>query len=526
MGLNGARAYHGGFNAIHPRARCAHPQPEGPEPRAAARAADRGHGPVRLGQVLAHLRHALRRGAAALRRVPVRLRAPVPRHHGQARRRQYRGPFPRDRDRAEGELAQSALDGRHRHRGLRLPAPAVRARRHSALSGARHRSHRADGESDGRPGAQAPRGHPRGAARAIAHRAQGRAPRAAAGPGGAGLRARAHRRAHPRAGRAAGARCQEAPHHRGGRRSHARAPRWRAAPGGIIRDRAAPRRRTGTARLPRGPRARGADLLQPPRLPGVRLQRADAGAEAVLLQQPLRRLPELRWPGGAGVLRPGARGAASAPVPRRRRGARLGPPQRSLLPADPVARAALRLRHRDALDRAAAARAARAPERQRRGGDRVQLQGRRRPQDPQAPSLRGHRPQPHAPLPRDRVADGARGAQPLPRGAPLPGVPGHAAEPRGALRVRRRQEPAGACAPARRARARGARGHAAAGLARRGRRQDREERERAAAVPEGRGPRLPDARSPRRDALGRGIPAHPPREPGRLRPHRRHVHPG
>ena len=39
-------------------------------------------------------------------------------------------------------------------------------------------------------------------------------------------------------------------------------------------------------------------------------------------------------------------------------------------------------------------------------------------------------------------------------------------------------------------------------------------------------PRLSDARSQRRDALGRGIAAHPPRQPGRLRAHRRHVHPG
>ena len=63
--------------------------------------------------------------------------------------------------------------------------------------------------------------------------------------------------------------------------------------------------------------------------------------------------PSVRRPRRAGVLRSAARGAASAAVARRRRGARLGPPQRALLPAHPVARATLRLRHRDALDGAA-----------------------------------------------------------------------------------------------------------------------------------------------------------------------------
>ena len=51
---------------------------------------------------------------------------------------------------------------------------------------------------------QAARGHRRGAARAVAHRAQGRARTSCCEDlAGAGLRARAHRRAHPRAGRAA-----------------------------------------------------------------------------------------------------------------------------------------------------------------------------------------------------------------------------------------------------------------------------------------------------------------------------------
>ena len=49
---------------------------------------------------------------------------------------------------------------------------------------------------------------------------------------------------------------------------------------------------------------------------------------------------------------------------------------------------------------------------------------------------------------------------------------------------------------------------------------------RAAEVPVRRRARVSDARSQRRDALGRGVAAHPAREPGRFGTHRRHVHPG
>ena len=59
-----------------------------------------------------------------------RLCAPVPRDDAEARRRPYRGPLPGHLDRAEDDLAQPALDGRHRHRDLRLYAPALGPRRH------------------------------------------------------------------------------------------------------------------------------------------------------------------------------------------------------------------------------------------------------------------------------------------------------------------------------------------------------------------------------------------------------------
>ena len=73
------------------------PEPRRPHP---ARPPGRDHGALGLGQVLARLRHALRRGPAPLRRVALGLRAPVPRADGEARRRLDRRPLAGDRDRA------------------------------------------------------------------------------------------------------------------------------------------------------------------------------------------------------------------------------------------------------------------------------------------------------------------------------------------------------------------------------------------------------------------------------------------
>ena len=58
------------------------------------------HRRERLGQIVARLRHALRRGPAPLRRKPLHLRAAIPRADGKARRRFHRGPFARHRHRA------------------------------------------------------------------------------------------------------------------------------------------------------------------------------------------------------------------------------------------------------------------------------------------------------------------------------------------------------------------------------------------------------------------------------------------
>ena len=108
-------------------------QPQERRPRAAARPADRVHRAVGLGEVVARVRHDLRRGSAPLRRVAVGVRPPVPRPDGQARRRLHRGPVAGDLDRPEVGVAQPAVDRRHDHRDLRLPAAALRAHRRAAL---------------------------------------------------------------------------------------------------------------------------------------------------------------------------------------------------------------------------------------------------------------------------------------------------------------------------------------------------------------------------------------------------------
>src|SRR5436305_13085826 len=98
-----------------------------------ARQVDRLHRAVGFGQVVARVRHDLRRRATPVRGIAVGLRAPVPRPDGQARRRLHRGAVAGDLDRPEVGVAQPAIDGWHDYRDLRLSAPAVRAYRRAAL---------------------------------------------------------------------------------------------------------------------------------------------------------------------------------------------------------------------------------------------------------------------------------------------------------------------------------------------------------------------------------------------------------
>ena len=163
-----------------------------PHPEEEARRAD---GRVGLGQVVARLRHPLRRGAAPLRRVALGLRAPVPRADGEAALRHDPRPVADHLDRAEDHGHEPALDRRHHHRDLRLPARAVRAGRHPALPRVRQAGARPDRRAD-REASWATAGAAReaGADGAAAREPQGRAPRAARRGAALGLRAPARRR--------------------------------------------------------------------------------------------------------------------------------------------------------------------------------------------------------------------------------------------------------------------------------------------------------------------------------------------
>ena len=174
----------------HPRPGRAGAQPQERRPGDPARRAGGVHGAVRLGQVVAGVRHHLRRGAAPLRGEPVGLRAPVPGDDAEARCGPHRRAVAGHLHRAEDHVEEPALHGRHRHRDLRLPAPAVRPRRRALLAGhgAAHRE--PDRAADGGPGAGPARGHaalPAGADRA---RPQGRVQEGAGGAAEEGLPAR------------------------------------------------------------------------------------------------------------------------------------------------------------------------------------------------------------------------------------------------------------------------------------------------------------------------------------------------
>ena len=177
------------------RKRRARAQPQGHLPEPAARRAGRDHRPVRLGQVLARVRHDLRGGPAPLRGVALGLRAPVPGADGQARCRLDRGALAGDLDRPEDDLAQPPLDRGDGDRDLRLPAPAVVARGQAALPDLRAADRGTVGRADHRPGDGAARGgalHGDGAGGA---RAQGGVRQAARRAARRWLRAREDRRA-------------------------------------------------------------------------------------------------------------------------------------------------------------------------------------------------------------------------------------------------------------------------------------------------------------------------------------------
>ena len=239
---------------------------------------------------------------------------------------------------------------------------------------------------------------------------------------------------------AAEARQEHQAHDRGRRRPPQGARGIQAAPRRIVRDRAAPRRR---------PRDRGRDGRHEPtehlfsaeiRVPDLQLLAARARAAALLVQQSDGRVPALRRPGRDHVLRSEARRRVSAAVARVRRDQGLGPAQPVLLPDAAEPRQALSASTSTGRSRSCPS-----------ASSRSILYGSGEREDPvhvpvaSAASrgararVRGHHPQPRAPLSRDRFGDGARGARQVSQQQAVPRMRRHAAAARGAPREGRRR---------------------------------------------------------------------------------------
>ncbi len=349
-----------------------HAQPQERRRDHSGRKAGRGHRGQRVGQVVARLRHHLRRGAAPVRRVAVGLRAPVPRADGEARRRRHRGHLPGDRHPAEEQHPQPAVNGRDHHRNPRLPAAAVRAHRADGVPLVRPRRDSRDGRGRGHAARRAARRHAParrlrdagrvvGRLRADRQRDRPRATKTRARPGTptcsmprwparsarvgtetetetAAERRRADgsrsRRGHARCVAAEGIRTAAA---RRARRLARR--RRRGEPGGTEHARGRGRPHPDRARGPGAPHRLGRDCLPGGRRGGIRarvagigraaraarVQRAfrvpalrhpvrAAAAAALLVQQPLRRLPDVPRLRQHDRARPRPRGARSRQV--------------------------------------------------------------------------------------------------------------------------------------------------------------------------------------------------------------------
>ena len=505
------------------RSRRAGAQPQGHHRPAAPERADLHHRPVRVGQVQPGLRHDLRGGPAPLRRVAVRLRAAVPPDDGEARRRLDRRALAGDLDRPEDDLAEPALDGRHGDRDLRLPAPALRTRRPSALPDLRASDRRPVDRGDRRPGAPAGGGDEVHRQRTGRPRPQGRVPGRLRPPACRGLHTGEGRRGAAVARRGDRARQEVQAHDRGGRRPAGDEGGPAHAAGAVDRDRGRARRGAGRDRR-RG--RRGADLFGALRLSRARRLAARAPAADLLVQLAARSLPAVHRPGRAAGDRPRPARPRPVAVDRRRRArAVVGRQFQLLRVGDPGDRRALGDRPGQALAGALHGPAGPVPVRHQ---GRAHLRPVPQPDGPQAlvhAQLRGDRPQPRAALPRDRLLPAARADRGVHVVPAVSGVRRRAAEARGAGgHCRRPQHPRVhedvGDALARVPRRAGAdRGRAA------DRRADREGDPRAADVPRRRRRRVPEPRPRVRHALGRRSAAASTGHPDRLAARGRPLHP-
>ena len=498
-------------------------QPQGHRRPAAAERPRLHHRAFRVRQVLARVRHDLRRGPAPLRREPLRVRAPVPADDGEARRRLDRRALAGDLDRPEDDLAQPALDGRDGDRDLRLPAPALRARRPSALSRLRPPDRRPEPRPDRRADPGAAGGGEVHGQRADRARPQGRVPRRARRAARRRLHARQGRRRDPAA--RGGDRPRQEVQARDRRRRRPARAQARPAPAAdsVGRDGGGARRR---ARRDRCRRRRDHALQREVRLPRARRLAARAAAAHLLLQLAARRLSALHR------ARLPARDRSRPDRPRlerhdrRRRARALVGRERRLLRLDRAGDLRpLRDRPRHALAR---------PHDRAAGPLPARHQGRQAlrpvPQPDGAAALvhdglRGDRLLARAPLQGDRLLSAARadrGVHELPALPDLRRRPAEAGGARGHGR-RRVDPPLHAHV-----------GHTRARVPRRARPDphggadrppDREGDPRAADLPRQRRRRLPPARPRGEDPLGRRGPAAAAGDADRLAARRRPLHP-
>ena len=184
-----------------------------------------------------------------------------------------------------------ALDRRHHHRNLRLPAPALRPRRPRLLLQLRPRNHAAERPANRRSNHGMARRLAHSRARANRPRSQGRVSQGALRDEARRLRARQDRRQAPRTRRGAGPQQESAPHHRGDGRSARHPQGHREAPVGLARGRVQVRPGPAQGRAPGRAQERERDLFQPAlRLRRLRNFVSGNRAADVLLQQPARRL--------------------------------------------------------------------------------------------------------------------------------------------------------------------------------------------------------------------------------------------
>ena len=117
----------------HPDRQRTPAQPAGRHGGPAPPLPDRDHRSLGLGEVEPRVRYPVRRGPAPVHRVALHLRQAVPRADAQAAGGPARGPGARRGDRAAQPHHVEPLHRRHRHRGVRLPAPPVGAARNAVL---------------------------------------------------------------------------------------------------------------------------------------------------------------------------------------------------------------------------------------------------------------------------------------------------------------------------------------------------------------------------------------------------------